>query len=367
MSRSKLFVTFALAVLLSFPAFAASPSLQQVQPANLKVARAAGASYSPETRAAAQEVAKGLAVAMVKREVRAQVRDALRASPWKEHRLVLQELVASPQASRLVDAAAKALRISSQEFKTTVASLPQLDLYVPFPEHRTTWTATSDLLVAAGFDRHAHQLLAYDLSGNVHTLLLQDGTPASPLMILSPAAKKHRATERQARTGDVIEDRQNMNQKLVACDNTEISCDDGGGGGTGTTTPPSPGYYLTYFNIQADDGWFDNNLELEFRTYYTVPGVGGYYQPRTLTQSNITGYRGYTVNLFMNSYPNYGYVPFNAVFAVDVVEMDGGGASLNGNDYYGTRYYPPGPTNGSTYPYTVDGYNVTAYLGITQR
>jgi hypothetical protein len=367
MSRSKLFVTFALAVLLSFPAFAASPSLQQAQSTSLKVTRAAGASFSPETRAVAQEVAKGLALAMVKHDVRTQVRDAMRTSRWNEHRLVLQEFVVTPQASRLVESGAKALGISPEEFKATIVSLPQLDFYVPFSEHRTTWKATADLLVAAGFERRAPKLVAYDLSGNAHTLLLADGAPASPLMILSPAAKKHLASGRQARTGDVIEDpSQRMAQKLVACDNVEISCDGGGGGG-GTPPPSSPGYYLTYFNIQADDGWFGGTLELEFRAYYTVPGVGGHYQPATLVQNGINGYQGYSVNLFLNSYPNYGIVPFNAVLAVDVVEMDGGGASLNGNDYYGTRYYPPGPTNGSTYPYTLDGYSVTAYLGITQR
>jgi hypothetical protein len=361
-SKGLVVATLAITALLSLPTLvaAAEPGVGQNETSSqTRVAR---------TKALTQKVARGLALAMENREIRTQIRDTMRHSPWNEHRIALQEFVTTPQGRKVVLMAAKSLGLSPEDFKSTVASLPQLDFYVPFVQHRTTWKATPELLVAASFERHAPQLTAYDVTGNPHSLLLVDGVPGYPLFILSPASKKRPLLDRLVTTGDVIQDaRKSVSAKMVAsCDGsqTEISCDGGGGGGT-TTQSSSPGYYLTYFDIKGDDGWFDNSLEVQFRSFYRASN-GNIYQARTLAVDGVSGDLGYNVNLFLNSYRDYTTTPTDAVFVVTIWEMDGGPNSLNPDDYYGERQYPGGPINGVTYTYSVDG-TTTGYIQMTAR
>jgi hypothetical protein len=323
--------------------------------------------YSPEIKATAQEVAQGLALAMGKREIRIQVRDAMRNSPWKEHRLVLQEFATTSAGDGLIKAASRSLNLSTEEFKASISSLPQLDFYVPFQYHRTTWKATPDLLVGTAFERHAPRINAYDVNGNPHVLLLADGAPATPLLILSPARRNVRRSDPMTGWSEVIQAAplNSSGKMLVTCDNVEISCDGGGGGG-GSLTPSGPGYYLTYFDIKGDDGWFDNSLELQFRSYYTIPGSGTVYQPNVVAIDGINGDLGYNVNLFLDGYRSYD-TPSNAVLAVEIWEMDGGPNSLNPDDYYGIHEFPGGPANGVTYTYYTPEGVTTGYIQITSR
>src|SRR5438093_10659956 len=55
---------------------------------------------------ATQNVARGIALALSDREMRLAVRDAMRASPYVEHKLVLQEFLATGSGSKLLVATA---------------------------------------------------------------------------------------------------------------------------------------------------------------------------------------------------------------------------------------------------------------------
>lgn len=111
---------------------------------------AAGADSEAE-----QQVARALALALREPRLRASVRDAMRASPFTEHKLVLHEYAATESGQALVAAGAAALRIDVSALHGMIAALPPLDFYAPFREHRRQWTGSANLAVVATTDTDA--------------------------------------------------------------------------------------------------------------------------------------------------------------------------------------------------------------------
>jgi hypothetical protein len=131
----------------------------------------------------------------------------MRASPWTEHKLWLQEFVATPAGERLLRAAAAATGIHVDELKTTIASLPGMDFYVPARQHRLTWRGSEDYLVAVNLNGQA-PTFGYDASGRGVPLDLSQPEPAAQtvLMLQTAEPKTRRIDPQPNPSGLTIQD-----------------------------------------------------------------------------------------------------------------------------------------------------------------
>ncbi len=73
---------------------------------------------------------------------------AFRASPWVEHKLVLQEFITTTAGRELVAAAAAARGVTPAEFTRQINALPLLDFYVSSRLDRLSWRGEGTVGVA---------------------------------------------------------------------------------------------------------------------------------------------------------------------------------------------------------------------------
>lgn len=265
-------------------------------------------SLSAEAGRSAEEVAQAFALALARPEVRTAVRDAMRSSQVTEHKLVLQEFVATPAGRHLVRVAAGMTDQSVDELGTRISLLPPLDFYAPFREHRTSWRATPEVLVGAIARKETNLLRAYATDGSSVMLDGRTGTPSRTLLVLTPAERKSLRIDPQPdEPGAVIQEPRDgetsgslewvgrdgrvrsvplahlqrrgarpagVSMDIVGggCDatiDTDNSCADDGAGGfpAGADTT-----FLDFLRTSYTDGAFDGSCELEFTTTYFRDG-----------------------------------------------------------------------------------------------
>ena len=171
-------------------------------PSDLSLHRGATA---PEV--SADLVARGFAAAMRDPAIRLAVRDAMRASPLTEHKLLLHEFVKTPTGVALVAAGADKLRISPDEFADALSQLPAMDFYVPSQTGRRTWKGGSSVRVGYLLDKRGERARAFDHSGAPTRLVQGMATPGSATFVLQAAERTARRIGPQASVpGDAIED-----------------------------------------------------------------------------------------------------------------------------------------------------------------
>jgi hypothetical protein len=70
------------------------------------------------------------------------------------------------------------------------ASLPALDFYVRFTEHRRAWTGNADVVVAANLDVDQTTFTGYSPAGGSQAFDSRNGTPKQTVIFLHPAEPK---------------------------------------------------------------------------------------------------------------------------------------------------------------------------------
>lgn len=154
-----------------------------------------------------ERTARAFALAMADPQVRADLRDAMRASPLTEHKLVLQEYLSTVAGARLIQAAAIAVGIAPGEIHRLVAQLPEMDLYLPYRNHRLTWRASGDVVFTAVTDVDSPRFEGYRTDGSAVLYRTADGTPEEVLVMIHPAEVKGRRVGAQPATpGEVVQD-----------------------------------------------------------------------------------------------------------------------------------------------------------------
>jgi hypothetical protein len=156
--------------------------------------------------AVAREVARGIALALASPEVRASVRDAMRASPWDDHKLSLREFVGTPAGRALVAAAARARGVTPEVVESEIAGLPPLDFYMPVREHRRTWEGDANLTVVAAFEGEG-DAPGYTPDGRVLSVSRRSADGLPSILFIQPAEWKGLRVRPQANVpGRVIEE-----------------------------------------------------------------------------------------------------------------------------------------------------------------
>jgi hypothetical protein len=276
--------------------------------------------------AAGDVLASAIAGAMRSPEIRTAIRDEMRASPFTEHKLGLQEFLSTPVGRRLTSEAARASGRSIQSIEGLIASLPAADLYFPAEYHRLTWKGTSDVMVAAMITSVVPKL-AYRPNGRSISLDFGKAPQAYPALLLIQYAepKDRRVSPQKNVPGGTIQDRgdgtigglvpvrlsdgrvqmkeladiatMDASGHLVHTDQTcQESCGGGGGGGGGT---PTPATYLSRFqtvNVYDGTQWetnefewravFKNDATGEVRILTTTPRITG-IAPNTIITPNL--------------------------------------------------------------------------------
>lgn len=243
-----------------------------------------------------QTVSGAVAAALAEPQVRADVRDAMRASPLVEHRLAFRAFLESRQGGSLLGAMARAMGTDHAGVLRSIAQLPDLDFYVAAREDRRTWTATDNVAVAAALRLAENRLMPrFTPAGAAAPITFGQRDPRVATFYITPAGGRFRRVDPQAaRPGAVIEDPSDgtyggrftwqpvdgpsftvelAEMKGVArngtarftleenssCDPSTaiVACDNdgsGGGGGGGGSTAPADTTRLDYFYIHYQDG-----------------------------------------------------------------------------------------------------------------
>lgn len=247
-------------------------------------------------------VARALALGMRDAAARIAVRDAMRASPLTEHKLVLGTFVQTPPGRVLIAAAAREAGTTVAALDSLIRGLPEADFYMPVRARRRSWQANGSMLVGAAFSSDLSTLTAYTPAGAEVRVPNGSAGANAPLLLIQPAERKSRRIAAQAPTaGNVIEDQNDgwlsgtivqylqngdstvteladilvpsMNggvRLLLECDPQAINCEEGGGGGGA----PADTTFLQDVVIIAVCDYFDCNQGNEFvwHTYFSTDG-----------------------------------------------------------------------------------------------
>lgn len=266
------------------------------------------------------DLARSLAAGLADAGVRAEVHAALVASTLNEHKLVLQEFVATPAGQRLLAAAAERSGVPVDALLARVRGMPETDFYLPVRQHRASWRAQDAVTVGFTADADSPLLTAWDAAGARVQLDARDGVPAQALLILHPGEPKW-TRPAAGRGGERTPDGVSMYVEAGSCDpeTALLPCDGGSGGGGGGGTLPPAGPVLNRFYTTPGDGWGDS--EVLFRHYY-MNLSGQRVDVWSWTAGNVEEDQWRTVNQ-----------PTVISSFVEVIELDSGG-TLN-DDYWG--------------------------------
>jgi hypothetical protein len=254
----------------ALPMLAAAALLSACSGARDATAPTAPADPAAARASAMETVTRAVAGALADQAVRDRVRDDMRDSPFREHKVPLRAYLRG-SGGALLDAMAAHGGRSREELLQLVAQVPEMEFYMPVEEQRDTWAATADVMVAYQLGEKDAPV-AYDVRGT-RSLLSRSAPPSRPVLTLVPVetnfADPYRGPElhnRFAHGGKTIGTYEmDIRTTVIApeCDPMDPSCGGGGGGG-GTYTPPPPGLYMNLSNISdLGEAWTKGAPEIE--------------------------------------------------------------------------------------------------------
>ncbi len=150
----------------------------------------AGTAVSASAPDALQRFSAAMAKALADPSLRTALHEAMKASQFSEHKLVLQEFAGTPAGARVIRAMAAAGKVDESVVRGWMQQLPSMDLYVPFVEHRRSWTGTGDLVVAANMDVDDTRFTGFAPDGTRAQFDSREGTPKPAVIFMHPAEDK---------------------------------------------------------------------------------------------------------------------------------------------------------------------------------
>lgn len=243
------------------------------------------ARFSPEEQSL-QSLSSAAATALAEPQVRADVRDAMRASLLVEHRVAFRGYLESPGGARMLASMAHAMDTEPAAVLGALARLPDLDFYVPAREDRRAWQASDNLIVAGALRLPGDGRLAgFTPVGTAVPVAFEERRPGVVVFHLTPAEERfHRVNPQAAVPGAAIEDpddgtyggrftwtpaggesvaieladmagvsRKGTARFTMLCDPTARACEEDGSG----DPAPADTTRLDYFYIHYEDGCGD--------------------------------------------------------------------------------------------------------------
>ncbi|MGH7720195.1 MAG: hypothetical protein ACREON_15305 [Gemmatimonadaceae bacterium] len=155
-------------------------------------------------------VARGIALALREHDVRVAIRDAMRASRFTEHKLVLQEFIQTEAGRAVVAAAAASSGLSESAFRSLIDQLPPLDFYVSRRDDRKSWRASANVEVAIVMNERPAKFDIFRPDGRALALTPEEfnvrGSSRATLMLHPAESKSLRVGAQPDVPGEVISD-----------------------------------------------------------------------------------------------------------------------------------------------------------------
>jgi hypothetical protein len=230
-----------------------------------------------QTARALDPFLKGIAMALSSPDLRRQVLEDLRDSPFPKHKLHLQSYLGSARGRTIATAAGRAIGVSLEQFLATLDGLPSLEFSVSRSIDRVRWTGTDDVVVVGSAADltdilRAGRLSGYNVRGESVTMPVMSAFNATPqIHVLKAQASfgtdpEARRSAAPRKSGNTISTRQEEFLAVQECDpmTAIIECNtETGGGGTGTTNPG--GYLLdpsySWDNCVTHNNGLDRDLD----------------------------------------------------------------------------------------------------------
>jgi hypothetical protein len=180
---------------LTFPALLAALLLmagceQPLEPA--RTTQPSSASVLQPWLADLYALGNALAVAVEDEGVRAELRDALRDSPYNEHKLSLHEFLHGRAGASTYDAMSAVVNGGLDGLEGLLSSVPPMDLYLPIRTHRVDWRPEMPLAVGVTPDPDLPSLTLGKDNGHGRAIAPVDAAQRfQGLLVIHPAEFKH--------------------------------------------------------------------------------------------------------------------------------------------------------------------------------
>lgn len=186
-----------------------------------------------------ERLARRFARALGDPAFRAEVKQALDASPYPEGKVYFQRALAR-DGDRGYQVLARASGEALADVTGDANVVGALELYLPVPAHRAAWSGDEQVLVATA-ERDGEAPVAFDVGGRRQVLDART-PPAMPVLAVVPAELDFDAPRLKSAT-----------------------CYDESCGGTGAyVTPPTPGLYLARAEfVETFESWLKGSPEFE--------------------------------------------------------------------------------------------------------
>src|SRR5881392_3637460 len=146
---------------------------------------AAGGPNVLSTATTPELLARSLALALGDPAFRAHVKGELDRSPFREHKLPFQRfLTAGPGGGIALATMARRSGVAMADLAREADGAMPLEMYLPVPEHRRTWTGDANVLVATAVADHDVPV-AFDVQGH-RRLLDPEQPPSTPVIAVVP-------------------------------------------------------------------------------------------------------------------------------------------------------------------------------------
>ncbi len=188
-------------------------------------------------------LARSLALALGDPAFRAHVKGELDRSPFREHKLPFQRfLAAGPGGGIALATMARRSGVAMSDLAREADGAMPLEMYLPVPEHRRTWTGDANVLVATAVADHDVPV-AFDVHGN-RQLLDPERPPSTPVIAVVPVETDFSAAP-----------------TIIGC----LGCGDFfPWPPLPPPPPPAPGLYMTKAHFVDDfEGWLKGAPEFE--------------------------------------------------------------------------------------------------------
>ena len=187
-----------------------------------------------------ERLARRFARALADPAFRAEVKQALDASPYPEGKVYFQRALAR-DGDRGYQVLARASGEALADVTRDANGVGTLELYLPVPAHRAAWSGDEQVLVATA-ERDGEAPVAFDIGGRRQVLDART-PPAVPVLAVVPAELDFDAPR----------------LKSATCNGE--TC---GGGTGGYVAAPTPGLYLTRADfVETFESWLKGSPEYE--------------------------------------------------------------------------------------------------------
>jgi hypothetical protein len=264
--------------------------------ASMDRARADALSSADAERAALARIGKVVAMSLGEKSARQQLKNRMRASPFKEHKLELGAYVRSEEGRQSLSRVAGGR--ASDDLLTLLEQVRPLEFYMPVRTHRETWVGDEEVLVAVQLEEE-DPVVAFNARGEEIRLDPNIPPGQATLSIVPSETRFDRPMPASSRNvgdlnGNAVGTPTSFNPRMSSLIAAEPG--DGGGGGGGSSAVP-PGLYLEFSRIlDMHEPWTRGDPEIEVH----IQGPTDAANPRLGVDLSCSGEHAYDYRKVFN-------------------------------------------------------------------